>query len=54
MKPRLDMNKIARGLRAERPGEVSTGGGYLRGDAAAGGHRDALLSAGWWSAGDRS
>ena len=29
MKPRLDMNKIARGLRAERKGEVSAGGGYF-------------------------
>jgi hypothetical protein len=29
MKPRLDMNKIARGLRAERKGKVSAGGGYF-------------------------
>lgn len=29
MKPRLDMNKIARGLRAERKGTVSAGGGYF-------------------------
>ena len=29
MKARLDMNKIARGLRAERRGEVSAGGGYF-------------------------
>jgi hypothetical protein len=29
MKPRLDMNKIARGLRAERKGRVSAGGGYF-------------------------
>jgi hypothetical protein len=29
MKPRLDMNKIARGLRAERKGKVSVGGGYF-------------------------
>ena len=29
MKPRLDMNKIARGLRAERKGKVAAGGGYF-------------------------
>ena len=29
MKPRLDMNKIARGLRGERTGKVSAGGGYF-------------------------
>ena len=29
MKARLDMNKIARGLRAERKGKVSAGGGYF-------------------------
>ena len=29
MRPRLDMNKIARGLRAEREGKVSAGGGYF-------------------------
>ena len=29
MAARLDMNKIARGLRAERKGKVSTGGGYF-------------------------
>ena len=29
MKTRLDMNKIARGLRAERKGKVSAGGGYF-------------------------
>lgn len=29
MTPRLDMNKIARGLRAERKGKVSAGGGYF-------------------------
>lgn len=29
MKPRLDMNKIARGLRAEREGKVSARGGYF-------------------------
>ena len=29
MKPSLDMNKIARGLRAERKGKVSVGGGYF-------------------------
>src|SRR6266849_5950167 len=29
MKPHLDMNKIARGLRAERKGNVSAGGGYF-------------------------
>jgi hypothetical protein len=29
MKPGLDMNKIARGLRAERKGKVSAGGGYF-------------------------
>ncbi len=29
MKPHLDMNKIARGLRAERKGRVSAGGGYF-------------------------
>src|SRR5918995_1530202 len=29
MKPRLDMNKIARGLRAERKGKVPAGGGYF-------------------------
>jgi hypothetical protein len=29
MKPRLDMDKIARGLRAERKGKVSAGGGYF-------------------------
>jgi hypothetical protein len=29
MKPHLDMNKIARGLRAERKGKVSAGGGYF-------------------------
>jgi hypothetical protein len=29
MKPHVDMDKIARGLRAERTGKVSTGGGYF-------------------------
>jgi hypothetical protein len=29
MKPSLDMTKIARGLRAERKGKVSVGGGYF-------------------------
>jgi hypothetical protein len=29
MKPHLDMNRIARGLRAERKGRVSAGGGYF-------------------------
>jgi hypothetical protein len=29
MKPTLDMNKIARGLRAERKGKASAGGGYF-------------------------
>jgi hypothetical protein len=29
MKPRLDMNKIARALRAERKGTVPAGGGYF-------------------------
>jgi hypothetical protein len=29
MKPQLDMNKIARGLRAEREGKVSAGGGFF-------------------------
>jgi hypothetical protein len=29
MKTRLDMNKIARGLRAERQGKVPAGGGYF-------------------------
>jgi hypothetical protein len=29
MKAHLDMNKIARGLRAERNGRVSAGGGYF-------------------------
>ena|SRR5919108_784530 len=29
MKPSLDMNKIARGLRAERKGTVSAGAGYF-------------------------
>lgn len=29
MKPRLDMNKIARGFRAERKGKVFAGGGYF-------------------------
>jgi len=29
MKPHLDMNKIALGLRAERKGHVSAGGGYF-------------------------
>jgi hypothetical protein len=29
MKPRLDMDKIARGLRADRKGKVSAGGGYF-------------------------
>ena len=29
MKARLDMNKIARGLRAERKGKVFAGGGYF-------------------------
>jgi hypothetical protein len=29
MKPRLDMNKIAHGLRAEHKGKVSAGGGYF-------------------------
>jgi hypothetical protein len=29
MKPHLDMAKIARGLRAERKGKVSAGGGYF-------------------------
>lgn len=29
MKTRLDMNNIARGLRAERKGKVSAGGGYF-------------------------
>jgi hypothetical protein len=29
MKPHLDMNKIARGLRAERRGKVSSAGGYF-------------------------
>lgn len=29
MKTRLDMNKIARGLRAERKGRVSSRGGYF-------------------------
>jgi hypothetical protein len=29
MKPQLDMNNIARGLRAEREGKVSAGGGYF-------------------------
>ncbi len=29
MKPHLDMDKIARGLRAERKGRVSAGGGYF-------------------------
>ncbi len=29
MKTRLDMNKIARGLRAARKGKVSAGGGYF-------------------------
>lgn len=29
MKPRLDMNKIARGLRAERKGKVPARGGYF-------------------------
>jgi hypothetical protein len=29
MKPRLDMNKIARGLGAERRGKVSVAGGYF-------------------------
>ena len=29
MRTRLDMNKIARGLRAERKGKVSAGGGYF-------------------------
>lgn len=29
MKPHLDMDKIARGLRAERKGKVSAGGGYF-------------------------
>jgi len=29
MKPRLDMKEIARGLRAERKGKVSAGGGYF-------------------------
>jgi hypothetical protein len=29
MKTRLDMNKIARGLRAERKGKVSSRGGYF-------------------------
>lgn len=29
MKTRLDMNKIARGLRAERKGKVSAPGGYF-------------------------
>ena len=29
MKPHLDMNRIARGLRAERKGKLSVGGGYF-------------------------
>lgn len=29
MKPHLDMNRIARGLRAGRKGRVSAGGGYF-------------------------
>jgi hypothetical protein len=29
MKPHLDMNKIARGLRAQRKGKVSAGAGYF-------------------------
>ena len=29
MKPHLDMDKIARGLRAARKGKVSAGGGYF-------------------------
>jgi hypothetical protein len=29
MKPHLDMDRIARGLRAERKGKVSAGGGYF-------------------------
>jgi len=29
MRPDLDMNKIARGLRAEPTGDVSAGGGYF-------------------------
>jgi hypothetical protein len=29
MKPQLDMNRIARGLRAERRGKVSASGGYF-------------------------
>ena len=30
MKTQLDMDKIARGLRAERRGKVSVAGGYFR------------------------
>ena len=29
MKSRIDMNKIASGLRAERKGKASAGGGYF-------------------------
>jgi len=49
MKPDLDMNKIARALRAERTGEVSRWRELFRSDAAAGGHRDAGARAPWWA-----
>ena len=42
MKPRLDMNKIAKGLGAQRGGTVAASGGYF-GDAAAAGRRGRSL-----------